>query len=1089
VGEDTFRKFNFNNMEELIHLTDQSNLPLSSNQLGLWIIAQQDLSSPAYNMQMTYHFRGEIRLAVFRESLEILFERQHTMFSIFRQKEGIPFIEIKKRPVDIDLIDFSNFPQSVRREKILSFAGENIRRTFDLENGPLYRFYLLKEDESSYFFNAVIHHLIFDGFSRRIFVQELSRIYTDIVNGADYRTEPLQYFSYDYSLKEKGSLTPEKEQQFVNFWKDYLKDCPPELKFPYDFHRKSEPSGLGCRVPFRISEKNTEKLRQLSKELGATLFNTMLSAVGIIFQKYTGSDDICIGVPVSTRRDDLVQKLFGMFVNTVGVRLKIDGTKKFSDQVNLTRRSFMGAIARSELPFEKIVKAVNPERIPGVNPFYQISFTWHNGLTIPMNFAGISGESTTVENGISSFDFTFFMWENGNFIDGEIEYDVDIIKQDTALRLKDHFLSLVDNLVQNPEAPMSSVSIVSDEDKRMISLVNDTRTNYPGDKTIAELFEEQAKLYPEKTALVFKEKVFTYRELNERANQIAWKLRESGVNKDTPVGLITEKSAEMIVAILGILKSGSGYVPIDPEYPEERINYMIKDSGCRIILTNSDKSDKVNLAGVTILNLDSENTYHNDKSDPEILNSSTDLAYIIYTSGTTGTPKGTIIHQKGVVRLVRNTNYIDIKPDDHVLQSSAIVFDASVEEIYGALLNGATLYVIDKENLLDPGSLGDFLESHRITYVDLTSALFTQIAEARTDIFKNVKTLVLGGDVVSVVHANKIRKDNPSLKLINTYGPTENSCNSTYYIIDKDFESNIPIGKPISNSTAYIFDKDMNYLPVGVVGELYVGGDGVSPGYLNQEDLNRKAFLVNPHNPGERLYRTGDLARWLPDWNIDFRGRADNQLKIRGFRVELGEIESAINSIEGVIETVVKAIKVEEGDYKLIAFVNVPVIFSMEREEMIAKVKEKLPSYMVPSGFKYMHGFPTTINGKTDRKALVYDMGELLKREKTDLTKSSQTERTLIKIWGDVLKTSDLSLSDNFFDIGGNSLLAISLTNRISKEFNIVLKALKVFELPTIRDQAEFLSGRKDDSMVDKNLEIDDKTRNRKNVNFRKLRG
>jgi tyrocidine synthetase III len=1076
-------------MEELIHLTDQSNLPLSTNQMGLWIIAQQDLSSPAYNMQMTYHFRDEIKMDILRQSVNILFERQHTMFSVFKQNDGIPYIEILKRPVEIELIDFSEFLPSERRDKILSFAGENIRKNFDLENGPLYRLFLLKEDEKSFFFNIVVHHLIFDGFSRRIMVQELSRIYTDIVNGNDNTTEPLKYFSYDYSQKLSGSLAPDKEKLFIDFWKEYLKDCPPELKFPYDFHRKSEPSGLGCRVPFRISHGNTEKLRALSKETGVSLFNTMLSAVGIIFQKYTGIDDICIGVPVSTRRDEFVQKLFGMFVNTVGIRLKIDGTKKFSDQLHLARRSFMGAIARSGLPFEKIVKAVNPERIPGVNPFYQISFTWHNGLTIPMNFAGISGDSITVEKGISSFDFTFFMWENGDFIDGEIEYDVDIIRHETALRLKDHFLALIENLVANPEAPLSSVSILPEKDKRMLNLVNETETNYPSGKTIAELFEEQAKLYPDKPALVFKEKLFTYRQLNERANQIGWKLRELGVNKNTPVGLITEKSAEMIVAILGILKAGSGYVPIDPEYPEERINFMITDSGCRVILTNSDKSGKVNVPGVNILDLNSEDTYNPDKSDPGIINNSTDLAYIIYTSGTTGTPKGTIIIQKGVVRLVRNTNYIDIRPEDHVLQSSAIVFDASVEEIYGALLNGATLYVIDKENLLDPGSLGDFLTANQITYVDLTSALFTQIAEARTDIFSNVKTLVLGGDVVSVVHANKIRKDNPSLRLINTYGPTENSCNSTYYIIDQDFDHNIPIGKPISNSTAYIFDKDMNYLPVGVVGELYVGGDGVSPGYLNREDLNKKVFLENPHNPGEPLYRTGDLARWLPDWNIDFRGRADNQLKIRGFRVELGEIEAAINSIEGVIETVVKALKVEEGDYKLVAFINVPELFTMEREELIANIKAKLPSYMVPSGIKYMHGFPTTINGKTDRKALVYDAGELGKREKTDLTKSSQTERTLIRIWSEVLKTGDISLSDNFFDIGGNSLLAISLTNRISKEFNIVLKALKVFELPTIHDQADFLSGKKDDKMANKNIEIDDKTRNRKNVNFRKLRG
>jgi tyrocidine synthetase-3 len=1057
--------------------------------MGLWIVAQQDLASPAYNMQLTYHFSDEISLEILRQSLSVLFERQHTMFSVFRQNEGVPYIVIEKRPVDVELVDFSEFPVSVRREKLLLFAGENTRRIFDLENGPLYRLYLLKEDDRNYFFHAAIHHLIFDGFSRRIFVQELSKIYTDILQGAGDPLEPIRYFSYDCSYMEQETMNAEKEQRHLAFWKEYLKECPPELKFPYDNHRRSEPSGLGVRVPFRISPNNTLKLREISRESNVTLFNTLLTALGILFQKYTGNNDICIGVPVSTRKGILAQRLFGLFVNTVGVRLKIGGINRFRDQVGLSRRSSMDAIARAELPFEKIVKAVNPERIPGVNPFFQISFSWYNNLTIPMNFGGIPGEMTTVENGISSFDFTFFMWENGDCIDGEIEYDVDIIKHETAVRVKNYFLTLIDNLLKDSEMPLSSVSLLSDEDKRMIESVNDTTTDYPREKTVAQLFEEQVKIFPHKTALVFREKTFTYTELNERANQIAWKLRELGSDKNTPVGLIIEKSAEMIVAILGILKAGSGYVPIDPEYPEQRIAFMISDSGCRIILTNSDKSVKADTPEVTVLRLESESTYHINKSDPDIVNSPSDLAYIIYTSGTTGIPKGTIIHQRGVVRLVRNTNYIDIKPDDNVMQSSAIVFDASVEEIYGALLNGATLYVIDKETLLDPASLGDFLAANRISYVDLTSALFTQIAEARTDIFRNVKTLVLGGDVVSVVHSNKVRRDNPGMKLINTYGPTENSCNSTYYVIDTDFNHNIPIGKPISNSTAYIFDRDMNYLPVGVVGELYVGGDGVSTGYLNRDDLNSKFFLENPHKPGERLYRTGDLAKWLPDWNIDFRGRADNQLKIRGFRVELGEIETALNEIDGIIETVVSALKVEEGDYKLVAFINVPETFNMEKEDLLAIIKAKLPSYMVPSAIKRMNGFPTTINGKTDRKALVYDTGELSIREKTDLTKSSQTERALIRIWSDILKTADISLSDNFFDIGGNSLLAISLTNKISKEFNIVLKALKVFELPTVRDQAEFLSGRKDDSLVQKNMEIDDKTRNKKSANFRKLRG
>jgi amino acid adenylation domain-containing protein len=588
----------------------------------------------------------------------------------------------------------------------------------------------------------------------------------------------------------------------------------------------------------------------------------------------------------------------------------------------------------------------------------------------------------------------------------------------------------------------------------MIDGFNETHTNYPKEKTIVQLFEDQVNLYPDKTAVFFKEELLTYKQLNERTNQLARTLRKSGVRENTPVAILAEKSIDMIVGILGILKSGGGYVPIDPEYPEQRLNFIIGDSGCKVLLTQ-EKYMKAAIEGVTKINLNSPASYNKYKSNVEGINGSSDLSYIMYTSGTTGKPKGSMIAHKGVVRLVRNTNYIDLAPEDRILLTGAIVFDATTFEIWGALLNGGSLYIAERETILDPKALGEELAKNDITILWLTSALFTHIAESRTDIFGKLKYLLVGGDVLSAPHINKVRKANPGLKVINGYGPTENTTFSTTYLIEKDYDSNIPIGKPVSNSTAYIFDKNMNYQPIGVIGELYLGGDGVSKGYINRDDLNSKSFIDHPLIPGERLYKTGDFARWLPDGNIEFHGRIDNQLKIRGLRIELEEIESVISEIDGVIETVIKPIKIEEGDYRLVAFLNVPETFDMDSKEISSRIKAKLPSYMVPSAYKFMQGFSKTINGKTDRKALNFNLKELKGKSSEENINLTPTEKIIHDIWCEALKTKEISNSDNFFDIGGNSLLALSVFSKIESAFNVELGLRIFFDSPRIKDLAE----------------------------------
>jgi amino acid adenylation domain-containing protein len=1041
---------------ELVHLTETKNLPLTSNQKRLWLISKIDSDVASYIIANSFKLVGALNRYIFQKSLDILFHRHSIVFSVMKEINGEPYCDIVLSEVNISFNDYSGLPEDKKFEKVKELIEADTRKPFDLNKGPLYRLHLIMTAPEEYYFHFSIHHVVFDGWSWSVFANDLSEIYNSLLKGKAVDMKELEFQEYDYAHWEKSSAGVKSEKESMKFWGENLKGLSPMLNFPYDYHREGTLSGRGNCERIYLSEDQSEKLRRIGKTEGASLFTTLFSIFGIQMHKYTGEDDLNIGLPVAHRPHSKLENIFGMFVNTVVVRLKYSKGQTFKDIIRQTNRAVMNAIAHQDLAFDKVVEIINPERSINVNPLFQVAFVWQNNLDKPLNLDGITSENVTLQGMATEFDITLLLWENNNCIEGEIAYNLDILKQETIARLWNNFRILVENLLERSDTPIESVPMISDEERRIIEGFNDTHTDYPKDKTIVQLFEEQANLYPNKTAVVFKESSLTYKQLNEKTNQLARVLKESGVSANTPVGIMIDKSVDMIVGIFGILKAGGCYVPIDPQYPEQRINFIIQDSGCKILLTQKNYN-KLYIEGITKFYLDSEKSYHQDWSNMERINIPSDLAYIIYTSGTTGIPKGTLIPHQGMVRLVRNTNYIGFSSEDRVLQTSSIVFDGSTEGIFGALLNGATLFIINKETILNPNKFGEVLVKNNITIVDLTSALFTQIAESRTDIFSTVRQLILGGDVVSAPHVNKVRKNNPQLTVINAYGPTENSCTSTAYRIDKDYDNNIPIGKPISNSKAYIFDKNRNYQPIGIIGELYVGGDGLSKGYLNREDLNNTRFIDNPCNPGERLYKTGDLARWLPDGNIEFHGRIDNQIKIRGYRVELEEIESIISDIEGIIETVVLPVKDERGDHKLVAFINVPETFKMGSNEIGRIIQEKVPPYMVPSAYKFMHGFKKTINGKIDRKALNFDLSELKGKERKGTEDLSPTEKILLDIWCDVLKTKDILSTDNFFEIGGNSLLTISIASKIENIFNINFEIRNFFSTPRIKDLAELI--------------------------------
>ena len=882
---------------------------------------------------------------------------------------------------------------------------------------------------------------------------------------------------------KKGTIIRSTDhEKAISYWRDQLAGCSPVLNFPYDFSRQNITTGYGDREYIGFSPELSSEIRHLSKQEGVSLFSAMLTTYGILMHKYSGDHDLNIGTPVANRFHSSMESIIGMFVNTVVIRLKFDHDISFRSLLKITNEYILDAIAHQDLSFEKIVEIVNPERISNINPVFQVAFAWDDNLNVPLRLNGIKSNKVFVHGGVSPFDITCSMLDSGEKIEGEIEYNTDLIKQDTIIRLRDNYVDLVSRLVSYYDKPISTVPLISEEEKKRVLDFAKTSSPYPVDATIAMLFEEEVEMNSDETAVVYKQDSLTYDQLNRKSNQLARRLKEEGMERNRAVGLLLDKSIDLIVGILGILKAGGAYLPLDTEYPGDRINFMIRDSNCQLVLTQNKFKD-LSVGEVKKIYLDSPSSYHRD--DNNLINEGTsqDLAYIMYTSGTTGKPKGSMIRQKSVVRLVRNTNYIELSSDDRLLLTGAIVFDATTFEIWGSLLNGGSLYIPEKEEILDPKLLGNSLFKNGITTLWLTSALFTQISEYRTDIFSRLKYLLVGGDVLSPPHINKVRKDNPRLKVINGYGPTENTTFTACYHIERDFEHNIPIGKPISNTTVYIFDNYQNLQPVGVIGELYTGGEGLSTGYLNRDDLNVTKFIDNPYNPGERLYRTGDYCRWLEDGNIEFRGRVDSQIKIRGFRVELEEIESLILDIEGVIEVVVKTFRLTDSDIRLVAFLNVKETFEMGPREIAGLLKGKMPSYMIPSVFRLMHGFPKTINGKIDRGALNYEASETTDHITKEDICLTPVGKKVYEIWCDVLKISEILPEDNFFEIGGNSLLAISILSKIESEFKLEVGLRILFDNPRIKDFSEYLEKLKEFKGHLMNHNWPDKAKNMMSIN------
>ena len=996
---------------------------------------------PSYIIPYTFKLIGNLDLEILKKSIDILFQRHHIVFSVIKEVNGEPYCDIVKSKIDISLIDYTGLPENEKSEKVNDIFIADSKKIFDLENGPLYRLYLIKTASDEFYFRISLHHIIFDGWSWSVLAKDLNTIYNSLLKGEKIHLEKLEFQQYDYAEWEKSPLGSRGKDESIEFWKKTLEGASPILNFPYDFKRTEESSGRGRGETIQLSEELSEKLRMMSKTEDTSLFAIMLSAFCIQLQKYSGEDDINIGLPVAYRPHSKLENIFGMFVNTVVVRLRTEKENSFRDIIHITNEAALNAIAHQDLPFEEVVEIVNPERSTNANPLFQIAFAWQNNLDEPINFEGIRSEKITAKDKTSIFDITLAMWENGSHIEGEIECNLDLLRSDTILRFRENMIHLLESLVENPDTELSEISIVSENDKKLIEKFNKTDVTIPN-LLVHDYFDIHSKNIPGKTALISGTTHLTYHELDVQSNQLAQYLISIGVVPGDIVAVCLERSAEMIVSFLGILKAGGCYLPFDPVLPDDRINYMFEDSGANALITQSslkNKFDRFAYAKIVLADEDKEKISECNNEKPVIKIDTQSLAYAIYTSGSTGKPKGVMIHHEGAVNWIQGFSKVPgANEKDNLLAVASPSFDMSVAEILLALSTGATLIFPSLDDVKDGLSMIKIIDEHDVTISMATPSLWTILLDNGWKGKGNLRG-ICGGEPLTF---NLIQRILPKVKEFhNYYGPTETTiCSTGTRITGK--EDTITIGKPMDNTKVYFLDKYNHVLPIGVTGELAIGGLGVSKGYINRPDLTAEKFI--PFENDQVIYKTGDLGRFLPDGNIELFGRIDTQIKLRGFRIELGEIENQVSLLPGVKESVVKVHKFGPNDERLVAFMNVDNEFKLTNEEIIGSLSQNLPSYMIPSFFQTSDGFPRLPNGKTNRKALVLEKDKAEREHKIDFSSLTETQKKLYNIWKGILKIENIQPAGNFFDIGGNSLLAIRILNKIKEELGFVM-SFKIF--------------------------------------------
>jgi len=1036
--------------------------PLSFAQQRLWFLEQLESNSATYNMPSARRLEGQLNRAALEQSLQTLVQRYETLRTTFQTVEGQPLPVVS--PVEhwsLSVVDWQDLNAEKQDREIQSLVNEEAQRPFDLSQGPLFRATLLQKGIESHVLMLTMHHIISDGWSIGIFNRELSTLYQAFCQGQPSPLAPLPIQYADFAHWQRQWLTGDVLETQLDYWKKQLAGAPSLLELPTDHPRPPIQRFQGKTASLQLSPQLTEQLKNLSQQAGSTLFMTLLSAFATLLSRYSGQSDIVIGSPIANRTHSQIESLIGFFVNTLALRIDLNDNPRFEELLQQVRQVALDAYAHQDIPFEKLVEELQPERNPSHTPLFQVMFVLQNASRDSLELSGISLTRIAPENVTAKFDITLSMRETAQGLAGRLEYNTDLFESATITRMVGHFQTLLEGIVKTPQQSIAELPLLTETEYQQLMAWNDTATDYPVDQCIHQLFEAQVEKTPDAVAVVFEDQELSYAALNQKANQLAHYLQTLGIKPEVLVGICIERSIEMLIGLLGILKAGGAYLPLDPAYPAARLAFMLEDAGVEVLLTQSNLIKALPKTAAQVVCLDTETEKLSSLSTNNLASSvkSANLAYVMYTSGSTGQPKGVSIVHRGVVRLVKETNYVNLTADEVLLQLAPISFDASTFEIWGSLLNGAKLIVMPPQT---PSleELGRVIGQYQVTTLWLTAALFHTMVDERLEDLRPVRQLLAGGEVLSVPHVRKALRELKECQLINGYGPTENTTfTCCCCLTESQMSRSVPIGRPIANTQVYLLDQNRKPVPIGVPGELHIGGAGLARGYLNRPDLSADKFIPNPfsNEPNSSLYKTGDLARYLPDGNIEFLGRLDNQVKIRGFRIELGEIEAVLAQHPTVRKCVVIVLEESYQDKRLVAYLLPIKGQVIDHIELRTFITDRLPNYMIPSAFVQLETMPLNPNGKIDRNSLPAPDHKRPEPEETFVAPKDQMELQLTSIWEQVLGIQSIGVRDNFFDLGGHSLLAVRLFAQIEKIFGQNIPLTILFQAPTIEQLADIL--------------------------------
>jgi len=1038
--------------------------PLSFAQQRLWFLHQMQPENSFYNVPAAIRVTGPLSVPILERSLTALCDRHEplrTVFVLDSTKTPVQLIQ-PAQPWSLEVVDLQGLSPEAQQSEVKRLKVATATTPFDLTQSPLLRTCLLTLGPDAHILYLCFHHITTDGWALQIFVQELSILYRAFQQDLPSPLKPLKVQYADYAVWQRQHLQDSQSDRHLHYWQQQLEGVPTVLELPTDYPRPPVQSLKGARYPLKLGLSLTQALKQLSQAEGVTLFMTILTAFNGLLYRYTGQTDLLVGAPVANRNQIATEGLIGVLVNMLALRTQLQGDLSFRQLLQQVKATVVAANAHQDLPFERLVDVLQPQRSRSYAPLLQIILTVQTAPVETYTCGDLILQPAPLYTETTQFDLSLHLLETADGLQGSIEYNTDLFAAATIHRMANHLQMMLGKSVASPDCPIAQVLLLTPgERQQVLQQWNETQTPMPKTACIHQLFEQQVERTPNQEAVVFEQERLSYHELNVRANQLAHYLKAAGVGPETLVGVCLERSVDMVVSLLGILKAGGAYVPLDPSYPPERLRFVLENARVPILITQASLQQQLppHTAQLICLEKASAAIATQAPVNPKATTTPLNLAYVIYTSGSTGQPKGVMNQHHGVCnRLLWMQLAYSLVPEDRVLQKTPFSFDVSVWEFFWPLFVGASLVVARPEGHKDPTYLTDVLAQERITTVHFVPSMLAVFLQHRPEIpLPHLKRVICSGEALpQPLQAAFFDQFEPAIcGLHNLYGPTEAAIDVTAWQCQPESASgSVPIGRPIANTQIYLLDQHFQPVPVGIAGELHIGGIGVARGYLSRPALTAEKFIPNPFGEG-RLYKTGDLARYRADGSIEFLGRIDHQVKLRGFRIELGEIEAILDHNAEVHQSVV-LIREDIPQYpQLVAYVVGAA--DLDTAYLRSHLRDQLPEYMVPGAIVPLANLPLTPSGKVDRQSLPAPQPDLT-RQSEYVQPSSDMEKTLASIWQSVLQVDQVGVDYNFFDLGGNSLLLIKAHAAMQEELGLTLPVVELFAHPTIRELSNYLT-------------------------------